>query len=92
MNESLDTLQQAAEQSIAAATDLRALEQCRVEWLGKKGRITEQLKQLAQLTGYEKGLRREGEPHQAGGDCADRVTSVRAGRRRARSPNCSRAH
>ena len=54
MNESLDTLQQAAEQSIAAATDLRALEQCRVEWLGKKGRITEQLKQLAQLTGYEK--------------------------------------
>lgn len=54
MNESLDTLQQAAERSIAAATDLRALEQCRVEWLGKKGRITEQLKQLAQLTGYEK--------------------------------------
>ena len=54
MNESLDTLQQAAERSIADAVDLRALEQCRVEWLGKKGRITEQLKQLAQLTGYEK--------------------------------------
>ncbi len=54
MNESLDTLQQDAERAIGDAADLRALEQCRVDWLGKKGRITEQLKQLAALTGYEK--------------------------------------
>lgn len=54
MNESLDSLQAQATSAIAAAADLRALEQCRVEWLGKKGLITAQLKQLAGLSGYEK--------------------------------------
>lgn len=54
MNESLDGLASAAESAIAAAEDLRSLDAVRVEWLGKKGRITEQLKQLAQLTGYER--------------------------------------
>lgn len=54
MSESLDTLQDEARAAIAAAADLRALEALRVEWLGKKGRITERLKQLSELTGYER--------------------------------------
>ena len=54
MSESLDTLQDEARAAIAAAADLRTLEALRVEWLGKKGRITERLKQLGTLTGYER--------------------------------------
>lgn len=54
MNQSLEGLEAAAREQIARAEDLRALDQVRVEWLGKKGRITEQLKQLASLTGYER--------------------------------------
>ncbi len=46
MSESIDTLLQQAQAQISAATDLRALEQLRVDWLGKKGRITELLKTL----------------------------------------------
>ena len=38
-----------AEQAIAAADDLGGLDQIRVEYLGKKGRVTEQLKQLGKL-------------------------------------------
>ncbi len=38
-----------AQQDINQVSDLTALEQLRVHWLGKKGVITEQLKQLGQL-------------------------------------------
>ncbi|MDV3238334.1 MAG: phenylalanine--tRNA ligase subunit alpha [Gammaproteobacteria bacterium] len=38
-----------AEQAIAAAADLKALDDVRVRFLGKKGVLTEQLKQLGQL-------------------------------------------
>lgn len=49
MSQSIDTLLQQAQAQISAATDLRALEQLRVDWLGKKGRITELLKTLGAL-------------------------------------------
>lgn len=42
----LDQLVTAAQSDIAGASDTRALEQLRVDYLGKKGRITELLKQL----------------------------------------------
>ncbi|HEY1078402.1 MAG TPA: phenylalanine--tRNA ligase subunit alpha [Fontimonas sp.] len=54
MNESLDQILEQAKHDLAAAADLRALEALRVELLGKKGRITELLKQLATLEGYER--------------------------------------
>ncbi|MEN9461330.1 MAG: hypothetical protein RIS84_1350 [Pseudomonadota bacterium] len=45
----LTELTTAAQQSIAATQDLAALEQLRVQYLGKKGVLTEQMKQLAQI-------------------------------------------
>ncbi len=54
MNESLDQLLEQAKTDLAAAADLRALEALRVELLGKKGRITDLMKQLATLEGYER--------------------------------------
>ena len=46
MSENVDQLLQRARGEIEAARDLRGLEQLRVDWLGKKGRVTELLKQL----------------------------------------------
>jgi phenylalanyl-tRNA synthetase alpha chain len=46
MSEDIDQLVDRARGEIEAAADLRVLEQLRVDWLGKKGRITELLKQL----------------------------------------------
>ncbi len=46
MSEDLDQLLVRAQREIDAAGDLRGLEQLRVDWLGKKGRVTELLKQL----------------------------------------------
>ncbi|MDY6991436.1 MAG: phenylalanine--tRNA ligase subunit alpha [Pseudomonadota bacterium] len=45
-----------AQQAIKTTTDLSALEQLRVQLLGKKGVITEQLKQLGQLPPEERPL------------------------------------
>lgn len=45
----LTELTLAAQQGIAATQDLTALEQLRVHYLGKKGVLTEQMKQLAQI-------------------------------------------
>lgn len=42
-------LLETATAEIKAADTLQALDECRVSWLGKKGAITEQLKQLGQL-------------------------------------------
>jgi phenylalanyl-tRNA synthetase alpha chain len=46
MSDPLDAIQHAALAEIAAAPDSRELEQLRVNYLGKKGRVTELLKQL----------------------------------------------
>jgi phenylalanyl-tRNA synthetase alpha chain len=54
MSDQLELLQQQASAEIAAAADTRALEQVRVDLLGKKGRVTEQLKHLGTLQGYER--------------------------------------
>ena len=45
----LTELTTAAQQSIAATQDLASLEQLRVQYLGKKGVLTEQMKQLAHI-------------------------------------------
>jgi phenylalanyl-tRNA synthetase alpha chain len=50
----LDTLAAEAKDRIASATDLAALDQVRVNYLGKKGVITEQLKSLGKLPADER--------------------------------------
>ena len=52
--EALATLEQQARQAIAAATDLRILDDIRVQYMGKKGLLTEQLKQLGKLPADER--------------------------------------
>ncbi|MGH8631096.1 MAG: phenylalanine--tRNA ligase subunit alpha, partial [Burkholderiales bacterium] len=46
MSSDLEQLQDQARRDIGAAADARALEQLRVDLLGKKGQVTELLKQL----------------------------------------------
>ncbi len=50
----LATLARNAEAAIAAAADVPALEQLRVEYLGKKGLVTAQLKELGRLPSEER--------------------------------------
>lgn len=52
--EALATLEQQAREAIAAAGDLKALDEVRVQYLGKKGLLTEQLKQLGKLPADER--------------------------------------
>lgn len=47
--EALAALEQQAREAVAGARDLQALDQLRVHYLGKKGLLTEQLKQLGEL-------------------------------------------
>ncbi|MDD3763586.1 MAG: phenylalanine--tRNA ligase subunit alpha [Nevskiales bacterium] len=54
MTDQLEELLRSAQTDVAAAADRRALEQLRVDLLGKKGRITGQMKQLGTLQGYER--------------------------------------
>lgn len=54
MSESLDAIRQAGLAEIAAARDSRELEQLRVQYLGKKGRVTELLKQLGGMAPDER--------------------------------------
>jgi len=54
MSESLDAIQQSALAEISAAPDSRDLEQLRVNYLGKKGRVTELLKQLGGMAPEER--------------------------------------
>src|SRR5437870_3661060 len=49
MSNDIEQLLQQAREQVDRAADARALEQLRVEWLGKKGRITELLKQLGAM-------------------------------------------
>ncbi|MGE3480947.1 MAG: phenylalanine--tRNA ligase subunit alpha [Gammaproteobacteria bacterium] len=50
----LDTIVAQARELIAGAADLKALDQARVQYLGKNGRITEFLKQLKTLSDAER--------------------------------------
>lgn len=50
----LDEIIAQAEQAVSVATDPAALDQVRVEFLGKKGKLTEQLKSLGQLSAEER--------------------------------------
>ncbi|MEW6168849.1 MAG: phenylalanine--tRNA ligase subunit alpha [Pseudomonadota bacterium] len=54
MTDELENLLHKAQADVAAAADLRALDALRVDLLGKKGRITELLKQLSALKGDER--------------------------------------
>jgi phenylalanyl-tRNA synthetase alpha chain len=45
----LEQILAAVEQSVAASNDMQALEDVRVEYMGKKGKITELLKSLGQM-------------------------------------------
>ncbi|MFN2309682.1 MAG: phenylalanine--tRNA ligase subunit alpha, partial [Gammaproteobacteria bacterium] len=45
----IEKISQEGEQAIAAAADLKALDEVRVHYLGKKGVLTEQLKRLGDL-------------------------------------------
>lgn len=50
MSDSLEELQAQALQDIEATADARVLEQLRIDYLGKKGRVTERLKQLGTMS------------------------------------------
>ena len=52
--QALDDLKAEATAAIESAEDLAALEKLRVEWLGKKGRVTGLLKSLGQLDAEER--------------------------------------
>jgi len=52
----LDDLFHQAVDAIQKATDLKALDECRVHYLGKKGILTESLKQLGQLSPAERPI------------------------------------
>ncbi|KPK37624.1 MAG: phenylalanyl-tRNA synthetase subunit alpha [Gammaproteobacteria bacterium SG8_47] len=56
MQAELDQLVTDAQQAISAAADLRALDEVRVAYLGKKGQVTAQMKQLGQLSAEERPL------------------------------------
>jgi phenylalanyl-tRNA synthetase alpha chain len=70
MSESLEAIQQAALAEIAAASASRELEQLRVNYLGKKGRVTELLKQLGGMAPDER---------KAFGDRVNKVKDLVAG-------------
>lgn len=54
MKQELQTMIQQAEREIAQVDDLHLLEQIRVQYLGKKGQLTEYLKSLGQLPAEER--------------------------------------
>ena len=54
MSNNLDELLSQSEQAVAAAGDLRALDDVRVQFLGKSGLFTERLKQLGKLPADER--------------------------------------
>lgn len=52
--QALEEILQQAQSAIQTATDLTALDHCRVQYLGKKGLLTEYLKTLGQLSAQER--------------------------------------
>ncbi|WP_239254736.1 phenylalanine--tRNA ligase subunit alpha [Listeria ilorinensis] len=56
MLEQLNALQKEAEESLTQVTDLKSLNDLRVKYLGKKGPMTEIMKQMGKLSAEEKPL------------------------------------
>ncbi|HSW52711.1 MAG TPA: hypothetical protein VLG93_05740, partial [Sulfuricaulis sp.] len=54
IEEQLKALMREAEAAVAAAADVAAVEDIRVRYLGKKGALTEQLKNLGKLSPEER--------------------------------------
>ena len=54
MQQELNQLVTEAEQAISVADDLQTLDQVRVDYLGKKGRLTERMKSLGKLSAEER--------------------------------------
>ena len=54
MSHTTDQVQQEFKKALAAANTMQLLEQVRVDYLGKKGRVTELLKGMKQLPPEEK--------------------------------------
>lgn len=54
MQAELEQIVERAQQAVEAATDLNALEQLRVHYLGKKGELTERMKSLGKLPAEER--------------------------------------
>lgn len=54
MQETLQLIIEEAKQSIESVTDLASLDEIRVQYLGKKGALTEQMKQLGKLSPEER--------------------------------------
>lgn len=54
MKAKIQELQEASIAEIAQANGLKALEECRVRWLGRKGAVTEVLRGLSQATAEER--------------------------------------
>ena len=54
MQDELDQIVAEAEEAVAAAGDLQALDQVRVAYLGKKGKLTERMKTLGKLSPEER--------------------------------------
>jgi len=54
MQQELNQLVAEAEQAISVADDLQTLDQVRVDYLGKKGHLTERMKSLGKLTAEER--------------------------------------
>jgi len=54
--QSLDTILQSATDEIKSASDLKSLDEVRVQYLGKKGQLTEYLKTLGQLSPEERPI------------------------------------
>ncbi len=54
MKEALEKIEQSAKQALSTAVDVKALEEIRVKYLGKKGEITAILKQMGKLSAEER--------------------------------------
>ena len=54
MQQNIDQLVDSALRAVEAAADLRALDEVRVDYLGKKGSLTEQMKTLGRLSPDER--------------------------------------
>src|SRR5690554_1852289 len=52
--DNLEALKQQALAAVASATDLKSLDDVRVNWLGKKGQLTDLLKGLGKLSAEER--------------------------------------
>ncbi|MEQ5834254.1 phenylalanine--tRNA ligase subunit alpha [Marinobacter sp. R17] len=75
--ENLEQLVQDGLKAVEQATDLQALDQVRVDYLGKKGVLTQQLKSLGQLSAEERPAAGQ-KINQAKGEVQDAINARRA--------------